>query len=343
MPRQLIALLAGLSMATAGCGGTAPPPAAGLTSRTPSTAQRIDEATAARTFASLAGLDRAWRERDCAAVVIATAWVEKTLGGRACAATRNGRPAPSRTTYSEPAFLLPEEGGWFAALAGEPEPAYFVFVQARDGWRLGFGPVPLTGSGSATSPVATPGSATSTVATPGGSTSSGATSFGANSPGATSSGSTSGGSTSGGGPDPATVRRARLVPQRHLTYLTDPAGLSGVRFPDADPVRKLRDELAAEPARVRPDRLTVDVELLDVPRTIGAGASMLVFHTLRLTFRQRGAAHPRYGKADLRAFTGKSELDRLTGIELVSLVTELTPDNKVRTVALRRDLADVRP
>ncbi|MFI9554047.1 hypothetical protein [Nonomuraea endophytica] len=302
MPRQLIALLAGLSMATAGCGGTNLPPAADLPSRTPSTAQRIDEATAARTFASLAGLDQAWRERDCAAVVIATTWVEKTLGGRACAATRNGRPAPVRTTYSKPAFLLPEEGGWFAALATEPEPAYFVFVQARDGWRLGFGPVPLTGD--------PPGS---------------------------------GGSTSGGGPDPVTVRRARLVPQRHLTYLTDPAGLSGVRFPDADPVRKLRDELAAEPGRVRPDRLTVDVELLDVPRTIGAGAAMLVFHTLRLTFHQRGDAHPRYGKADLRAFTGKSEPDRLTGVEIVSLVSELTPDNKVRTVASRRDLADVRP
>ncbi|MFE0147206.1 hypothetical protein ACFWY5_08685 [Nonomuraea sp. NPDC059007] len=314
MPRQLIALLAGLSMATAGCGGTSPPPAAGPPSETPSTAQRIDEATAARTFASLAGLDEAWRERDCAAVAAATTWVEKTLGGRACAATRNGRPAPARTAYSEPAFLLPEEGGWFAALATEPEPAYFVFVHAGDGWRLGFGPVPITGNPPDTTP-----------------------------PGATPPGATPGGS-SGGAPDPAIVRRARLVPQRHLTFLTDPAGLSGVRFPEADPVRKLRDELAAKPARVRPDRLTVDVELLDTPRTIGtAGGSMLVFHTLRLTFHQRGDAHPLYGKADLRAFTGKSGLDRLSAVEIVSLVSELTPDNKVRTVGSRRDLADVRP
>ncbi|MFI6538405.1 hypothetical protein ACIBHY_38540 [Nonomuraea sp. NPDC050547] len=306
MPRQLIALLAGLSMATAGCGGTSLPPAAGPPSETPSTAQRIDEATAARTFASLAGLDEAWRERDCAAVVAATTWAEKTLGGRACAATRNGRPAPARTTYSKPAFLLPEEGGWFAVLATEPEPAYFVFVHAGGGWRLGFGPVPVTDD----PPGDTPGSSTSP----------------------------------GGEPDPVIVRRARLVPQRHLTYLTDPAGLSGVRFPDADPVRELRDELAAKPARVRPDRLTVDVELLDAPRTIGtAGGSMLVFHTLRLTFRQRGDAHPLYGKADLRAFTGESDLDRLTGVEIVSLVSELTPDNKVRTLGSRRDLADVRP
>ncbi|MFI6293095.1 hypothetical protein ACIBEJ_16010 [Nonomuraea sp. NPDC050790] len=338
MPRRLITLLAGLSMATlsmatlsmatAGCGRTAPPPAAGPPPGTPTTAQGIDEATAAAAFATLTDLDAAWHARDCAAVVAVTTWVEKTLGGRACAATRNGRPAPARTPYSEPVFFLPEEGAWFAALAMKPKPGYFVFVQVNDTWRLGFGPVPAIGDLPGTTagepdPAAT---AADKPASP-----------------ATAADKPASPATAGGEPDPVTARRARLVPQRHLTFLTDPAGLSGVRFPDADPVRRLRDELAARPARARPDRLSVDVELLDTPRVIGAGGPMLVFHTLRLTFQQRGAAHPLYGKADLRAFTGKNTLDRVTGIEIVSLVSELTPDNKVRTVGLRRDLADVRP
>lgn len=307
MPRRLFALFAGLSLMAAGCGTVGADKAAptGDPPSPPASAARVDPATAEKTFALLADLDEAWRQRDCAAVADLTAWAEKTLGGRACEATRNGRPAPTRKTYADPEFLLPDDGDWFAALAREPEPAYFVFVLEDGRWRLGAGPIPVTGK--------LPGHGKDAA------------------------------------PDPDTARRARLVPQRHLTYLTDPVGVSGVRFPASDPVRTLLDELTGRPDRAKPDRLAVDVELVDGPTRALAlpGGSMLVFDALRLVFHQRPAAgrttlsHPLYGPADLKAFTGKPRPAEVTGTELVILASEITTANKLKTIALRRTLADL--
>ncbi|MFD0655628.1 hypothetical protein [Thermocatellispora tengchongensis] len=152
------------------------------------------------------------------------------------------------------------------------------------------------------------------------------------------------------GPAETAAVQATLVPQSHLSYLTDPAGLTGISFPSGDPVRDLRDELRDRPARVRPDRLTADVDLsADEPaRTLAlADGGALVFHTVEITFRQRprsGAktpAHPIYGKRDLRAFTGTAKPSRITGTELLILATRVAVDGSLSTVASRRVVTDV--
>ncbi len=132
----------------------------------------------------------------------------------------------SRFDYTEPEFYLPSRRTsgkpWFAALAREPEPAYFVFTQAKGGWRLALGPVPV--------PKDAPGGARhrrrrahrrrQSQGHPG------------------------------------------LVSQRCLTYLTDPTGVNGIRVSSGDPMRELRDEITRSAAKYRPDRVSVDVRLV---------------------------------------------------------------------------------
>ncbi|WP_344922166.1 hypothetical protein [Streptosporangium oxazolinicum] len=309
MRRRLLAVILGLSMMT-GCGarsdtrvtapGTGP-------SREASAGVELTEATEA--FTLLRRLDDAWRDRDCATVEELTTWAEKALGGRACEATRNGRPAPVRKSYSEAEFYLPGIAGqdrWFVALAREPDPAYFLFVQEAGEWRLGAGPIPIRGEVREPTEGAVPAD------------------------------------------DPGTGVKARLVPQRYLAYLTDPAGVSGVTFPRGDPARDLFGELVGRPARVRPDRLTTDVRLLVGPQRalLLPGGGALVIHALEIEYRQRARqgrstlARPIYGRADLRGFTGRSRTAGLTGTEVVLVATEIVGSgSKLSTAGLRRGLA----
>ncbi|WP_327087439.1 hypothetical protein OIE66_34700 [Nonomuraea sp. NBC_01738] len=263
----LITLFTGLTLVTAGCGDTGSGGATrgisgGATTSAgqpsaPASAQRVDAATAARAFALLADLEAAKARGDCAAVADLTSWAAKTLGGRACEATRNGRPARAP---ADPVYLLPVAGDWFAVLAKTPDPAYYLFTKEEGRWRLAAGPVPVL-SGEPPAQAAT------------------------------------------AEPDEALVRRARLVPQRHLTYLTDPAGVNGVRFPAKDRLHALRASLAEQAA---------DVELLDSPpfHLPLADGSMLIFDALSVT--------------------------RKKARELVVLGSVLSAGNKLTTVALAR-------
>ncbi|GIH74421.1 hypothetical protein Plo01_08500 [Planobispora longispora] len=307
----MIALLLGLC-AAAGCGVRSEGRAVPETGPSPeASARTVERAEAVQAFELLGQLDDAWRDRDCAAVDQLTAWAENTLGGRACEATRNGRPAPTRQEYADPEFFLPAPAGedrWFAALAREPRPAYFLFVHEDGRWRLAAGPIPAEGDGA---PEPTGGAVPSD--------------------------------------DPSTGVKARLVPQRYLTYLTDPAGVSGVSFPKGDVAAELLAELGRRPETVRPDRLGTDVRLLVGPQRallLPAGGA-LVIHALEIEYRQRpgpgrsSLAHPIYGRDDLRGFTGSVKAPELTGTEIVLLVTEVTGKGKTSTVAARRGLASL--
>jgi hypothetical protein len=306
--RRLFALIFTLS-AIAGCGvqtdGQVTVPE---TESSPKTSTRVELAEAMDAFAVLKQLDDAWQKRDCAAVERLTTWAESTLGGRACKATRNGRPAPARKRYTEAEFFLPnaaDQDRWFVALAHKPEPAYFLFVNEGDNWRIGAGPIPVKGRSREPIEGAVPTD------------------------------------------DPTTGVKARLAPQRYLAYLTDPAGVSGVTFPKGDAIRGLCEELGRRAQRVRPDRLSTDVRLLVGPqralRLPDGGA--LVIHALEIEYRQKAGpgrsslTHPIYGRGDLRGFTGKVKTAGLTGTEVVLVATEITGGTKVSTIALRRGLA----
>lgn len=309
MRRRLLALILGLSMTT-GCGArsdtrvTAPE-----TGPSREASAGVELAEADEAFELLGRLDEAWRGRDCPTVEKLTTWAEKALGGRACEATRNGRPAPARKSYSDVEFYLPgiaDQGRWFVALAREPDPAYFLFLQEGGEWRLGAGPIPVRGE----------------IREP----------------------------TEGAVPtdDPGAGVKARLVPQRYLAYLTDPAGVSGVTFPKGDPARDLFDDLVRRPLSVRPDRLTADVRLLVGPQhaLLLPGGGALVIHALEIEYRQRARqgrsslARPIYGRADLRGFTGRIRTAALTGTEVVLVATEIAGSGaKLTTAGLRRGLA----
>lgn len=309
MRRRLLALILGLSM-TAGCGArSGTPEIAPETgpSREASAGVRLDEASKA--FAQLKRLDDAWHDRDCATVERLTTWAERALGGRACEATRNGRPAPARKFYSDVELYLPgvdDQDRWFVALAREPDPAYFLFLQEDGEWRLGAGPIPIQGEVREPTEGAVPAD------------------------------------------DPDAGVKARLVPQRYLAYLTDPAGVSGVTFPKGDPIRDLFDELVGRPPRARPDRLTTDVRLLVGPQRallLPTGGA-LVIHALEIEYRQRARqgrsalARPIYGRADLRGFTGRTRTAKLTGTEVVLVATEIVGNgSKLATIGMRRGLA----
>ncbi|MDP9846531.1 hypothetical protein [Streptosporangium lutulentum] len=268
----------------------------------------MELAEAMDAFAVLKQLDDAWQKRDCAAVERLTTWAESTLGGRACKATRNGRPAPARKRYTKPEFFLPDaadQDRWFVALARKPDPAYFLFVNEGDNWRVGAGPIPVRGESREPIEGAVPTD------------------------------------------DPSTGVKARLAPQRYLAYLTDPAGVSGVSFPKGDAVRELSDDLFRRPEKVRPDRLTADVRLVVGPQRalLLPDGGALVIHALEIEYRQKARpgrsslSHPIYGRGDLRGFTGKAKPAALTGTEVVLVATEITGGTKMSTIALRRGLA----
>lgn len=146
----------------------------------------------------------------------------------------------------------------------------------------------------------------------------------------------------------AAAVQARLVPQTHLTYLTDPAKVSGIEFPRRDVIRELRDDLVAWPERVRPDRLTTHADLPVRPRTLPLlDGGALVFHVVRLTVEQlpapgrRFLVKPAYRRADLRGFAGAARVANLTATELVLLATRVSPEGELSTVAFRRELVAI--
>ena len=127
--------------------------------------------------------------------------------------------------------------------------------------------------------------------------------------------------------------------------------MSGVTFPKGDAIRGLFDELVQRTEKVRPDRLTTDVRLIDGPQRAlklpDGGA--LVIHALEIEYRQKAGpgrsslSHPLYGKGDLRGFTGKAKPAGLTGTEVVLVATEITGGTKMSTIALRRGSPPSRP
>ncbi|NUR90090.1 MAG: hypothetical protein HOY71_38950 [Nonomuraea sp.] len=256
MPLRLLALVLVLLAAGCGTGGGGTPVLQEERTSAPATVLQVDPATAEKAYGLLGELDEARQRRDCAAVEDLTTWAERTLGGRACKATRNGRPARP----GKPAFLMPDSPDWFAVLTREPSPAYHLFFLEDGRWRLGAGPIPVReGRTQPSSGVRSPSSL---------------------------------------------LRTARLVPQRHLTYLTDPAGVAGVRFPSGDAMRGLLKDVTRQHA---------DVELygtrsLTIPLDAKA---VLVFDAVRLTY------------------AGKRT-------ELVLMVSEVTEGNTIRTLGLRR-------
>lgn len=315
MLRRLVAL--GISVALlAGCGAQSD----GQATRTPepdavtTPARAVGPSDAAAAFALLKELDDAWKKRDCAKVLFLTTSAESELGGRACEATRNGRPAPVPVDYGDVEYFLPDradERPWFVALARKPQPSYFLFVNEEDHWRLAYGPIRLVGD----APKLDADQTTRAVPTD----------------------------------DPEDGVRARLVPQKHLAFLSDRAGLSGVRFASGDPMSALLAELVRKPSTVRPDRLSSDVQLVPgESRALGvSGGGALVFHALDITYTQkagsRGLAHPLFGAGAVRAFTGKPDLTAIHVSEVVVLATEVGPDGKLRTVAMTRGLAAITP
>ncbi len=268
-----------------------------------------DEAAAA--FGLLKDLDDARKARDCTKILFLTTSAASELGGRACEATRNGRPVPPPVAYDDVVYFLPDrpvEHPWFAALARRPRPSYFVFAYEQDRWRLAYGPIRLLGK----APELDTEDVTRVVP----------------------------------GDDPEDGLRARLVPQKHLAFLSDPAGLSGVRFASGDPVEDLLAELVKKPSTVRPDRLTCDVQL--VPGEVRAlglkGGGALVFHAIRIVYEQKGSgrlAHPLFGADAVRRFTGRSGPATTHTTEVVMLATEVGTDGRMTTAALTRGLADI--
>jgi hypothetical protein len=297
VPLRLLTFLVALCTLAAGCGASSD---AEITQAATETAasdppdnsdssplERVDAATAERVFQILGELDAAWRRRDCTVIESLTTGVERTLSGRACEASRNGRPV----LHSDPLFFLPDSSDWFAALARQPSPAYFLFQHDGEGWRLAAGPIPAHGEPVPPSPTRV--KASQSVAT-----------------------------------------QARLIPQRHLTFLTDPAGVNGVRFPSGDPVRELLDELTGLPAKVAPDRLSIDVELAGDPtRTVPLSQeSVLVFDALKIVYEQR----PRAGRKSLK---NPREGLSPSGSELVALASVISAADGITTAGLRRGIA----
>lgn len=311
----------------AGCGSEGVDLGTSLPTATPSApAVVLTESAAETAFESLAELEEAWKHRDCAAIKHLTAWVENTIGGRVCAAARaahsSGTARSARAVrgpglglgrYRDLEFLLPEteaddEDGAWFAVLAR-RPEPAYFVFVWSEDRWLLGAGPIPVVGAEPK---RDKQVESVDARPG------------------------------------TAVRARLVPTRHVTFLTDPAGVNGVRFATADPMRRLLTELLRAPDRVRPDRLSVDVRIEGSPRALALpDGSALVFHALRLAYTQQpgtgrsALAHPRYGASDVRAFTGKSRAKSVTATELVLLATKVSTDNRLTTVAMRRTLADI--
>jgi hypothetical protein len=313
--RRITALGLGLAL-LAGCGNEG----FGQTSRSRggadgASAVSVTKAQAEGAFATLGELKDAWKRRDCAKIASLTAWAEGALAEHACEAAANGYEPPVLGEYGGVDYLLPsagpddENGAWFVALARDPEPTFFVFVQAGGRWRLGAGPIPLVGK--------TPRFAVDVKPAE---------------------------------DDPEIAVQASLVPTRHVAFLTDPAGVSAVKFSSSDRMRDLLSDLVRAPAKVRPDRLAVDVEIEGPAYALVlADGGALVFHSLKVVYTQKpgsghsSLSHPRYGTADVHAFTGTSKPEAITGGELLMLATEVSKDNEMTTVGIRKALAEITP
>ncbi|WP_344947645.1 hypothetical protein [Sphaerisporangium flaviroseum] len=314
MLRRLVTLGIGVVLLTA-CGAQADDPVRSVRPTTVSAlGATVGPEDAKNAFGLLKELDDAWKKRDCVKVVFLTTSAQSELGRRACEAARNGRPAPAAVDYTDVEYFLPDRPGerpWFAALARKPEPAYFVFAYEDERWRLAYGPIRLVGNG----PEFDVNETTRAVPTD----------------------------------DPGDGVRARLVPQKHLAFLSDRAGLSGVRFASGDRMRDLLAELVRKPATARPDRLSSDIQL--VPGETRAlavnGGGALVFHAIKIMYTQktsaRKLAHPIFGTDAVRAFTGESGLSTIHATEVVVLATKVATDGKLTTVGMTRGLADITP
>ncbi|WP_062344788.1 hypothetical protein [Herbidospora yilanensis] len=296
---------------SAACGGLpAETTARESPSREPET---LTLAAAEAAFADLGELETAWHDSDCDEVARLLAAPIAELAGSACTATALGHES-ARFDYSEPEFYLPSRSvkgkPWFAALAKEPDPAYFVFTQGKGGWRLALGPVPV--------PEGAPEVPVTDAVVPAG--------------------------------DVNPQVTASLVSQRCLTYLTDPTGVNGIRVSSGDAMRDLRDSITRAPARHRPDRISVDVRLVrGAPAHALAlpGGAFLVFHTLRLVTTQSPGpgrdelAKSYFAEQDVRAFAGHGRLGEVTAEELLFLATKVDADGRMTTVGMGRRLASV--
>nr|WP_062342926.1 hypothetical protein [Herbidospora sakaeratensis] len=305
----ILGIVLGLSAA---CGGLpAETTARESPSREPET---LTLAAAEAAFAGLGELETAWGDSDCDGVARLLAAPASELGGAACTATALGHEG-ARFDYAEPEFYLPPSRGakgkpWFAALARKPDPAYFVFTQAKDGWRLALGPIPV--------PEGAPEVSVTEAVVPTG--------------------------------DVNPQVTASLVAQRCLTYLTDPTGVNGIRVSSGDAMRGLRDSITRAPAAHRPDKVGVDVRLVrGAPAHALAlpGGASLVFHTLRVVTTQTPGpgrselAEPSFPERDLRAFAGGGRLGEVTAEELLFLATKVDADGRMTTVGMGRRLASV--
>ncbi|GLV51982.1 hypothetical protein TBS_25500 [Thermobispora bispora] len=302
MLRRITALGLGLALLTA-CGGETQ--ATGRqTTATPSSIPStvtLDDAEAA--FEIVRDLADAWRERDCAKIKHLTAEVERAVGERVCAAVRNGLPAPKFTNYRDPEFFLPAGGD-------DDEDPWFAALATT--------PSPayfvFVRSGGrwrlALGPIPVAGDERRPAK------------------------------------DRAALARkaavrARLVPPRHVTYLTDPAGLGGVRFRSGDPMRDLLKELVR--TTESGGRLTADVGIEGTARTLPLPKDgALVFHTIRIDYEQRpGGGRPRYRPAEVRAFTGEAAKGTVRGTEMIALATAVDANDEMATVGMRRVLSGI--
>ncbi|MFC6080814.1 hypothetical protein [Sphaerisporangium aureirubrum] len=314
VPFRLAALGVGLVL-LAGCGSQSDiPPAPTVAPTAAGSGSTVGTADAGTAFGVLKELDDAWKAKDCAKVLFLTTAAENELGGRGCEATRNGRPVPSRPAYGDTDFFLPDrpqEHPWFVALARDPDPVYVVLVQEDSRWRVAYGPLKLL-----TAPPKLDADVTTRVVPT---------------------------------EDPDDGVRARLVPQKHLAFLSDRAGLTGIRFASGDPMRSLLTELVKKPTTVRPDRLSSEIQLIpDDTRALAlAGGGALVFHSFKIFYTQKTTAgklsHPLFGTTQAKAFTDSSTPKSLHATEIVQLATKVTPDGKLTTIASSRALADLTP
>ncbi|GII53238.1 hypothetical protein Pth03_16270 [Planotetraspora thailandica] len=271
------------------------------------------KAQAEAAFAMLGRLKDAWKRRDCATVASLTTWAENAVAENACKAAKDGYQPSTLGEYGQVDYFLPattpddDRGAWFVALARDPEPAYFVFVQADGRWKLGAGPIPaLRKTPQPAAPVRQVED-DSKIAVP-----------------------------------------ASLVPTRHVAFLSDPAGVSAVKFASGDRMRDLLRDLVRAPEKVRPDRLSVDVEIEGPAYALVlADGGALVFHSLKVVYTQKpgsgrsSLAHPRYGKADLSAFIGIGKPEAITGSELLTLATQVSKNNTMTTVGMRKALEEI--
>lgn len=308
MPRR-ITVLALCAVLLCGCGEKTLDQAADLPVPASSSTPSagLDITGAKAALKVLGDLAAAWREKDCARVADLTTGAERTFAARACTAVRKGDPGPGRIAYRDVEIFIP---------AGPGSGDWFV--------GLAVDPAPAyfvleREDGAwrvAAGPVPLTGDAPDLVAE------------------------------QPPEDDPVAIA-ARLVPQRHLAFLTDRAGLSGVRFARGDPMHDLRAELHARRTKARPDRVRNDLSLIPGPaRVLRVGEQeALVFHALRIERTQQAAAgrlkRPLYARDRLRAFTGKTRPAALTGTEVLVLATRVGADGELATVALRRGLADL--